>query len=463
MLPLGFIIFPLLIHLLHKINNKVSIVNYFFNGFAYGFGLLIILLSWIHNPFLVYESTKDFAFLAILLPLFLSLFFGLGFCFYKYVKSYVLILSLTPFVFIFIEIIISNIIYGFPWITLSLILSNNFIGFYILKYFGIYVSSYLSVFFFTLPLFFFLNTTFFLKNILIIILHLPFLLSLIFFSIFFKSNESNFSKEISLDIYQIVSPIKNINRDQVEKNIIKNIQNSDSEFIIFAENNYPYIVSDDNISNLTKYINNNKKVIIGATRFDNNKFYNSFLLLEEDNVKYFDKKILVPFGEFLPFRKYLKFMETVAGGTDYYPGEIDRLITTNKGINLLPIICYEIIFNKILDNINKNKIDFLVNITNDSWFGKKVGPYQHFYLTRLRSLISNKPIVRVSNNGISAIIDENGKIINFSKLNEKTNIKHKLKIKNKTYYNLIHNVFLIYLTFVFLIILIFNNYKSNDK
>ena len=156
-------------------------------------------------------------------------------------------------------------------------------------------------------------------------------------------------------------------------------------------------------------------------------------------------------------------MEKIAGNKDFDKGKIDRLIKINENLNILPIICYEILFNKVLNKINLNKIDFLINITNDSWFGKKIGPYQHFYLSRLKSLVSNKPLVRVSNNGISAIINENGKIIKFSSLNQKTNIKHKLQINKNIYYDISHKFFLIYLTLIFLLLLIFNNYKFNDK
>ena len=141
--------------------------------------------------------------------------------------------------------------------------------------------------------------------------------------------------------------------------------------------------------NILNSIKDNKKVIIGASRFENNKLYNSFLYLEVNNIQVFDKEILVPCGECLPFRNYLKFMEGISGNIDFTSGQNTRLIS-NSDINILPIICYEIIFNKILKDINKNNIDILINITNDSWFGNKIGPYQHFYHSRMRAIISNK-------------------------------------------------------------------------
>ena len=179
------------------------------------------------------------------------------------------------------------------------------------------------------------------------------------------------------------------------------------------------------------------------------------------NIQYFDKKILVPFGEFLPFRKYLNFMELISGSVDFEPGYVERVLKTRDGLIILPIICYEIIFDHALNDINKKKIDILVNITNDSWFGNMIGPYQHFYLTRIKSLIANKPLVRVSNNGISAIIDQNGYIIKSSLLNKVSKLSSKLKITNSISYTNIHIFFSYYLLFLFILFLIVSRKNSN--
>ena len=145
LLPLGFLIFPYLIKLLGSKLNKKSILNFFIYGYSYGFGFLIIYLSWIRNPFLVYENTEPYAILSILLPIFLSIFFGLGFIIFKYCKNIINIILLTPLVFMLIEFLISNFYYGFPWISNSYILSNNLFGFYLIKYFGTFTSGFLAI------------------------------------------------------------------------------------------------------------------------------------------------------------------------------------------------------------------------------------------------------------------------------------------------------------------------------
>ena len=133
-------------------------------------------------------------------------------------------------------------------------------------------------------------------------------------------------------------------------------------------------------------------------------------------------------------------------------------------IKYIPVICYEVIFYwKLLNKKNINN-DIIINITNDTWFGKFLGPYQHLYLTKLRAAEFNKPVLRVSNNGISAIIDNNGKVINFTKLNFKKSFKNFLKIKKTNYFGAIHNICIFYLIFIIFINFIFYRYNfQHDK
>ena len=460
MLPLGFVIFPYLIILISNLSNQKSFFTFFFNGFLYGLGFLIIYLSWVHSPFLVYEATERYAFLALLLPVFLSIFFGLGFVIYKYLVLKFHIILITPFIFVLIEFAISNFIYGFPWISNSLILSNNILGFFLIKYLGTITSGYLILLLFLLPLIFsyFRSIKKNYKQLLIVYSPLIFFFLLVLFS--FVSKQKILNKEVVLEINQLVNPINSINKKNTEEIIKKIINESKSDYIIFAENNFPYLIDKNNLNTLNTFIQDNKKVIIGATTIHDGDYYNSFFLLEKNKIQTFDKQILVPFGEFLPFRKYLNFMEIISGSTDYQKGDAERIITTSDNLKILPIICYEIVFDKIFNNINKKEIDILVNITNDSWFGTRSGPYQHFYISRLKALVANKSLLRVSNNGISAIIDNNGKIIKSSKLNKITQLKYKLKINNNISYFSIHKIFTFYLFSIFILLIIYSKRKE---
>ena len=456
MLPLGFLIFPYLVYLIIKIPKEKTIL-YFFYGFCYGFGFLIIYLSWIHNPFLIQQSTKQYAIISIFLQIFLSIFFGLFFLSYKFLHKPSSLIILTPFIFISLEVFISNFIYGFPWVSFSLILSNNILGLIILKYFGSFASSYLIISLFLLTiLFYYFNKSKILK-IYFILSYLPFIL----IPIILNFDNNNPTKEINIEAHQILKPVNDYNKKNIKQNIINIINNSESEYIIFGENNFPYLINQLDYLDISKNIKKNQKLIIGASTIKDNNFYNSFILLEKNKVQYFDKKILVPFGEFLPFRRFLKFMESISGIVDFKKGSIERILITKDNLKILPVICYEIIFDKILNNIDNHRIDILINITNDSWFGNRVGPYQHFYITRAKSLIANRPLIRVSNNGISAIINKNGKVIISTKLNQITNFKYKLILSEQSSFIRFHNYYIFYFILITLIFIIISKKKIN--
>ena len=281
MLPLGFIIFPYFIILVSNLSNQKSFFTIFLNGFLFGLGFLIIYLSWVHNPFLVYETTKAYAFFAILLPVFLSIFFGLGFVIFKYFVLKLHIILIAPFVFILIEFAISNFIYGFPWITNSLILSNNIIGFYLIKYLGTIASGYLILLLFMLPMMFqyFFSFKKYYKQLLIA--YSPLILIFFLLILSFEANKKMPNKEIVIEINQLVNPINSFNEKNIEKKIKKLIYDSKSDYIIFAENNFPYLINKNNLSNLNNFIKKNKKVIIGATTIQDGDYYNSFFFIRK--------------------------------------------------------------------------------------------------------------------------------------------------------------------------------------
>jgi apolipoprotein N-acyltransferase len=290
-----------------------------------------------------------------------------------------------------------------------------------------------------------------------ILTYLPFIL----IPIILNFDNNNPTKEINIEAHQILKPVNDYNKKNIKQNIINIINNSESEYVIFGENNFPYLINQLDYLDISKNIKKNQKVIIGASTIKDNNFYNSFILLEKNKEQYFDKKILVPFGEFLPFRRFLKFMESISGTVDFKKGSNERILITKDNLKILPVICYEIIFDKILNNIDNHRIDILINITNDSWFGNRVGPYQHFYIARAKSLIANRPLIRVSNNGISAIINKNGKVIISTKLNQITSFKYKLILSEQSSFIRFHNYYIFYFILITLIFIIISKKKQN--
>ena len=156
-------------------------------------------------------------------------------------------------------------------------------------------------------------------------------------------------------------------------------------------------------------------VALGIQRFDENRAFNSLILLDRSGAvaEVYDKHHLVPFGEYLPaygFLSRLPFGTFVEErGYGYSPGPGARLIDLGITGKALPLICYEAVFPQDI-HAAPERPRLLLQITNDAWFGKIAGPYQHLAQARLRAVEQGLPMVRVANTGISAVIDARGGI-----------------------------------------------------
>ena len=166
--------------------------------------------------------------------------------------------------------------------------------------------------------------------------------------------------------------------------------------------------------------NENHLLAIGInSKEDNNKtikHFNSLSIYDHNlNIINSYKKInLVPFGEFLPFEKILKSigLKTITNEYQSYSKGTERNIIdlkySNLSVKILPLICYEIIYSgKIFSN---SKFDYIVNISEDGWFGKSIGPEQHLTHSIFRAIESGKYVLRSANNGTTAIINPLGVI-----------------------------------------------------
>ena len=269
---------------------------------------------------------------------------------------------------------------------------------------------------------------------------------------------------IPLSGLSLIDKINNNELNIRHQQIMEIINQNNSDLLVFAENDYPYQISNlKELDFITSRLNKDQSIVIGGTKKDNLKFYNTFFLIERDTIQDFDKIILVPFGEFLPFRIFLHFIDKIVGSNDFSPGNKTRFIKTSNNLKMIPIICYEIIFfNNLLNKYNENS-DILINITNDSWFGDFSGPYQHFYLTRMRATEFNKTLIRVSGNGISAVINNKGKVLDYIPLNKKGIKRFKIPIYLNSLPNLTnyHSLIFILLFMLFILAIVFNKKNNN--
>ena len=154
-------------------------------------------------------------------------------------------------------------------------------------------------------------------------------------------------------------------------------------------------------------------LVTGLLRYDENNdaLYNSLSVIDNSGqtVAFYDKNHLVPFGEYIPLRKYLpSWVRPVANQiADFSKGEKFKILNVKGLPPFGALICYEVIFPDEIIN-RRNKPQFIVLVSNDGWYGQSFGPYQHFEAARMRAIEEGITIVRSANNGISAVIKPTG-------------------------------------------------------
>ena len=192
---------------------------------------------------------------------------------------------------------------------------------------------------------------------------------------------------------------------------------SKPQLIVWPETAMPFYYNQHPVG--TEFVNDLARqtqtpILFGSPHKENKDghttHYNSAYLVSEtgDTQNRYDKIHLVPFGEFVPFRKLLFFVEKMVEMIGDFGRGKEATLFDVAGYKAGVSICYEIIFPDLIRQAVKNGADFLINITNDAWFGKSAASYQHMSMGALRAVENRVPIVRAANTGISGTIDANG-------------------------------------------------------
>ena len=406
---------------------------FFYYGWFFGFGYFLTSLYWITIS-LTFD--ENFSFLIpialILIPSFLASFYGLSTLVFYLIapKNIMSAFFLFSLLFGMTEFLRGTILTGFPWNLIVYSFSDNRIFISIISLIGTYSLNLLVISFFIAPAIYVLRKS--KKEIVVCIILFFFSISFLSYGIFQKKKfEGNEEKENTFIIRIIGS---NISLDRFYDNsqteaVIKELISISSPpknkkiFFVWPEGIIPNIYQDELYLYQDLFIKNfNENHLIGLginnRIFESNiyKFYNSFSVFDNklSLINNYNKKNLVPFGEFLPFENFFKkigFKTITHKIGSYTKGEKREIIQIDENFGkfkFLPLICYEIIYSGNLTN--DYNFDFIINISEDGWFGKSIGPKQHFSHSIFRAIETGKYVVRSSNNGMAALINPLGEI-----------------------------------------------------
>lgn len=206
--------------------------------------------------------------------------------------------------------------------------------------------------------------------------------------------------------YSRQAAIQNANHNLQTMTLLA-LSDGDYDLAVFPETAYPFVMVPGDIMSLAQVLA--KPVIVGSNYFVDGKLYNSLLVSNAHGTvtNVYSKSHLVPFGEYRPFGNLIPTPGMLTPGNG---PEIIKMRAGRYNFVFAPAVCYEIIFSDSLIPSGTNP-DAIVNITNDNWFGKTPGTYQHLSMVRRYAIESGMPIVRANYSGISAFVSPTGAII----------------------------------------------------
>ncbi|WP_322514788.1 apolipoprotein N-acyltransferase [Rhodopseudomonas palustris] len=198
----------------------------------------------------------------------------------------------------------------------------------------------------------------------------------------------------------------------------------DVNLLIWPESAFPFFLAReaDAMAQIAELLPKGTILLTGSVRPPEmppgrriTRAYNSIYAIDHDGsiLQVYDKLHLVPFGEFLPFQNFMEkigFVQLTKVQGGFLPGVKRQNLDLPNAPPLLPLICYEAIFPDEID-IRGQRPGWMLNLTNDGWFGVSTGPYQHLQQARMRAVEQGLPLVRAANTGISAVIDPVGRIV----------------------------------------------------
>ena len=414
-------------------------------GFWFGFGYFLTGLYWIAEAFLVEPWRHGWLipFVMTLLPGGMALFFAaaaaLAMLLWRPGAARVFALAIA---FGLAEFARGHVLTGLPWNLIGYGLAATAATMQLAAVFGVYALSLLAVLLFASPLAIFAPEGSGLAQrkgagLLALVLLLAFLLGIVWGERRLAGDDLA-TTGVRLRIVQADVDQANKWRPENSAEIFNDYLDLTKSgggspglngigLVIWPETAVPFLLaeSSDALLAIGDLLPEGTTLLVGAVRLGeerdaqgrltSRRIYNSLLVIDDKAqiLGTYDKIHLVPFGEYLPFQDFMErlgIMQLTGVRGGFSPGSRPRLLSIPGAPPASPLICYEIIFpDDVTDK--ETRPGWLLNVTNDAWFGTSAGPHQHFHQAELRAVEQGLPVVRAANTGISAIIDPYGRVV----------------------------------------------------
>nr|WP_255679389.1 apolipoprotein N-acyltransferase [Jiella flava] len=506
-----FIAFPLLVWLLDGIGTRRTLLGALFADFAigwlFGFGYFLAGLWWLGSAMLVDAAAfAVFIPVAVLgLPAVLAVYFGLATLIARrfWIDSALRILALAASLAL-LEYFRAFVLTGFPWNELGVLAAQTPLLSQSVSVVGLHGLSLLALIVFAAPA---VIADRHARAPMLVVAALIVALDLGYGAWRLANHPTRFVDDLTVSVVQAnIAQSDKFDEAQAQKIFAKQIavtekgrqdrhdkasipaktggpaiidatEKKTHRLIIWPESSIPFILTErpEAVAQLADMIQPDETLIAGAPRIEpmpsgGERLYNSVLVVDDNGeiVDARDKVHLVPFGEYMPFgplmeRLGIMNLTEMPGG---YSAGTQREEIKLKGIPaFLPLVCYEAIFpDEIVASMRGSRPGFLVNDTNDGWFGMTPGPHQHLRLAELSAVAVGLPLIRAANTGISVVTDAYGREIDALALGATGTIESRLPVAAPaTPYARLQNIpFFILMSMCFFAILVVRRFISRQ-
>ena len=411
--PFDFKLILVLTHavLFYSVVNAQSLLSAFKRSISWGLGYWVGGAGWLIVSVHYYGNTSIYiAFIIIaLMALLLSVVFIGPISLLQIAgktNSSIINIMLFTGILTVIELLRFVLIGGFPWLLPGLILTDT-LGQDLLPIIGVYGGSFI-IYFISLSLMFSCLT----KN------YKQVIISMFLLIIFIP--HPGYQKTLLMDGIEIAIIQPSLDPFQKYENsyqkaiedALLNLSTLETsvDLLIWPESPLPYLNSSQQMNSLLEQTNKLPPILSGGWEYKNGNLQNVMGILGSNET--YAKRHLVIFGEYIPFEKIfrgiIEFFDMPM--SNITAGNKDQDIFTIEGKKILGLICFDVAFPLSFIK-NAKTADFVVNISNDTWFGSSYGPYQHLQIVRARALELNKWVARGTSDGISTIVDNKGTIV----------------------------------------------------